>query len=179
MRRVFTLSFWKKAIAFCFALVIVSVMLSGFQQPAQAVPLGCRFTTITYGGTLSVVYESSPGTFTEVDSLSKPKPWFLGGNISLNAAITDPDVIETTSAGQWQIVGGSFVTVSGHVATEADVSFTVYEECTGVTIVSTYAEGVWARYGEALIFLAGLITGVAIFWLLVGKVLKVLRLRRP
>lgn len=52
-------------------------------------------------------------------------------------------------------------------------------DCTNVTVVSTFAEPVWARYGEALIFLAGLITGVAIFWLLVGKVLKVLRLRRP
>ena len=53
-----------------------------------------------------------------------------------------------------------------------------YKSCTGVTVVTEYAEPVWARTGEALIFIAPLIIGVAVFWWLVGKVLRILRLRR-
>ena len=167
MRRVFTLSFWKKAIAFCFVLVIVSVMLSGFQQPAEAaVPANCGVYVANKDNavTFRVSSNSVAADSSDLDDFDPNLP--RAGTIY---RISNGNV----SGGRYYWLDG----VGGNAGiNKGDI---VVDRCSGVTVVSTYAEGVWARYGEALIFLAGLITGVAIFWLLVGKVLKVLRLRRP
>ena len=167
MRRVFTLSFWKKATAFCFALVIVSVMLSGFQQPAQAaVPANCGVYKVSTPGGVGFT-----GTSLSVTSGIRNS---FTPNLPSNAS----SILRLSTQGA-HLSDGYYWLDKGTSDTGAEQGDFVVYRCGKVSIVTTFAEPVWARYGEALIFLAGLITGVAIFWLLVGKVLKVLRLRRP